>query len=784
MMNDHSMLGQTGSEQMPGMAPPEPQMGGEPQMQPGMAPPMQEPMDPMAQIGAFVDFALSETNLAKKLVDKEDKDGNVILNKMASELLEGYREDELSRQPWLEKNKEWLQLALLIRENKTYPWPKASNVKYPLIATAAMQFSARAYPALVPQDGKIVKARVVRKDKQGIFQEKAVRVAIHMSYQVKYQIPNWEEEMDKLLMTMAVSGIVFKKTWHDSLHGYHRSELVWPENFCVNYYTKSLDTAYRKTEILEFTENEIKTKVRDDETFLDIEYGDPVRKAPTKEPIATGVLQPATEGKATPHRFLAVHTYWDLDEDGYEEPYIVTIHEATEKVVRIIARWDAAGVKKNAKGEILHIEPVEYFTDFPFIPNPDGSIYACGFGMLLGPLNEAINTNINQLIDAGTLNNMSGGFVGKHLRIKMGQMQIRPGQWTAVNATGDDMKNSFFPIPTKEPSPVLMNLLNMMITSGNQLASIAEIMVGKMPGQNTPATTTQETVNQSMAVFTAIYKRVYRSLEKEFKKIFRLNRITPNMVAEEAKFVDEMLTVSDYEGTEEFIIPGADPAGDSAQMKQQKMQGVMSLMQMGTLDPMACTVRFLDAMDMPNYQELIAKPQPPAPPPPDPKMMLAEAKMAEIQKKGEIEDRKAQVDMAAKQQDVALAREKAQIENEREQMKMAFQEQLNAMKLQGEQAKAEQNAVLETMKMHMKQSQMQMDARLKEIMGQQQIHQKEREGMMNMRQQEMSNQQTMRHTEQSHQVNLKATAQAGQQKMQQARQQQKMKAKPNANRPK
>lgn len=747
MMNDQSMLGTTGSEQMPGMAQPEPQMGGMP-AQP-------EPQNPESFIKNIVDFALSETNLAKKLVGKEDKDGNVILEKMAADLIQGYKTDEQSREPWMEKNREWLNLALLIRENKTYPWPKAANVKYPLIATAAMQFSARAYPALVPQDGKIVKARVIRKDKQGIFQEKAIRVAIHMSYQIKYQIPNWEEEMDKLLMTMAVSGIVFKKTYHDALNKCHRSDLVWPENFCINYYAKSIETAYRKTEILTYYKNEIETKVRNDETFLDIEYGDAPTPKLEKEPIATDVQQPQND-PATPHRFLAIHTYWDLDEDGLEEPYIVTIHEPTEEVVRIIARWDSDGVSKNSKGDIVQIKPVEYFTDFPFIPNPDGSIYACGFGMLLGPLNEAINTITNQLIDAGTLNNMSGGFVGKNLRIKMGQTQIRPGEWKVVNATGDDMKNSFYPIPTKEPSNVLMSLLQMLIQSGNQLASIAEIMVGKMPGQNTPAGTTQEAVQQSMAVFTAIYKRVYRSLEKEFKKIFRLNRITPEIIQEESMYVEEDLQVSDYDDTSEFIIPGADPSGDSSAMKQSKLQGIGQLMQMQTLDPMAYTLRVLEAMDIPNYQELIAKPQPPQP---DPKAQEMQMKMEMQQKKGEQDQQKVQMEMMAKQQEMALAKEKAELEKQLQEMKLMFEQQKQALKLQGEQAKAEMNQMTQTMQMHMDGLKSQQEARLQDVRGRQE----------------------MQHAEQSHQVALRQSAQVGHQKVQQAKQQAKVKGKPNGN---
>ena len=176
------------------------------------------------------------------------------------------------------------------------------------------------------------------------------------------------------------------------------------------------------------------------------------------------------------------------------------------------------------KGKILRIKPIEYFTSFPLIPKPDGSIYAMGFGLLLGPLNLGVNSIINQLLDAGTIRNLTSGFISKGLRLKIGETSFSPGEWKVVNATGEALRDGIFPLPQNEPSPVLFQLLGMLIQSGNQLASIAEIFVGKMPGQNTPATTTQETVQQGMAVFTAIYKRVYRSLKQEFKKLYRLNK--------------------------------------------------------------------------------------------------------------------------------------------------------------------------------------------------------------------------------------------------------------------
>lgn len=671
-------MGANPQQQPPqGMLPPQPQ----PQMeQPPVGP---EPMEDEDRLDNIVDYALSEINIAKKLKNKKGKDGGSLLDEIGEKVVEGYLVDEESRKGWMERNDEWLKLSMLVRETKSYPWPKASNVKYPLLATAAMQFSARAYPALVPSDGKVVKARVLPYDPQGLFAQKAEFIARHMSYQVMENIPNWEEDMDKLLMSIAISGICFKKTYHNSVLGVHHSHLVYPENFCVNYWAKNLEKAYRKTEILKYTQNEYLEKVNNDEEYLEHEFPDPVLESREQEHVATGVLAPPVDS-STPHVFLAQHTFYDLDGDGYEEPYIITVHKDTKQVVRIIARWDSDGVKKNDEGKVIRIVPVEYFTAFPFIPNPDGSIYALGFGLLLGPMNESVNSIINQLIDSGTLNNLQSGFIGKGLRLRMGVTTLQPGEWKVVNASSEDLARGIFPLPTKEPSGVLFNLLNMLITSGNQLASIAEIFVGKMPGQNTPATTTQETVKQGMAVFTAIYKRVYRSLMSEFKKIHRLNRIVPGIVEEDAKNLKMDLISDDYDD-DNLIIPGGDPTGDSETTKMTKVQQVGGLLQLGTIDPMAYTKWSLKAMEIPDYESLLPPP-PQGPPPPSPEEKMMQMEMEMKQKESDVKVKEKEADIAHKERLAEIQAAKLNAETEAKRTSQA-------MDLQGQRAKITQDMV-------------------------------------------------------------------------------------------
>ncbi len=668
--------------------------------------------DPMVQMENMIDYALMSANLAKEMRNKKQE----LLDTIGVEIVTAYEEDEASRSDWLRRNEEWMKLSMLIRDNKTWPWPKASNVKYPLLATAAMQFSARAYPALVPADGNIVRTKVVPQDPTDQVWQAAERVSKHMSWQILQQIPNWEEDMDKLLMTMAISGICFKKTYYDEAIEKHCSHIVYPENLCINYWAKNLEDAYRKTEILYYTDNDIKEKVNNDELFLDLDFPPPtIGVSDQKKKPDVARVAPPPPGKSTPHVFLACHTFYDLDEDGYEEPYIITVHKASKQVVRIVARWTKKGVIKDSEGKIKQIIPLEYFTDFPFIPNPDGSIYALGFGLLLGPLNESTNTIINQLVDAGTLANMPSGFIGKGLRLRIGQTSLSPGEFKVVNATGEDLQKSVWTLPIREPSQVLFNLLNMLITSGNQLASIAEIFVGKMPGQNTPATTTQETVRQGMAVFTAIYKRVYRSLGKEFRKIYFLNKVCPDIVQEESKISGIQLQASDYDLPEWTIIPAADPTGDSRTEKQAKLQQVGQFLQMGTVDPMIYTRMTLDALEIQNAQQLIKQPVQPPPPPPDPRLETEKLKQQTLQQKAQLDSKAAQQEMSLKEREAALK------ERESEQ-KLQYEQMMQAIKMQGQKMDQHSKMVEDHMNAMMTHAMNQQKLRHTEVEGRQKLH--------------------------------------------------------------
>lgn len=632
------------------------QMGSGPQPLPmGMGQQVEEPEDMEEPEEASLRAMLESANIAERL-DEE------LLIKIGSDAKEGFEMDKQSRQEWEEAADEWTRLASQVREPKSYPWPKASNVKYPLLTTAAMQFGARAYPSLIPSDGKVVKAKVIGKDPTGEKYKRADRVSAYMSYQLMYEMQGWEESMDKMLIMLPICGTLFKKTYWDAIKKQPCSRLILAKNLVVNYWAKDLESAERISEIIEMSPRLLKERQLA-KIFLDIDLGD----APTPED-RTG--NAPSNDETTPYTIIEQHTYLDLDKDGYKEPYIVTFHLESGDVLRIAARFSEKTMHFNDEGKLVKIEPIQYYTKFGFIPNTDGSFYDLGFGNLLGPINESVNTLINQLIDSGTLNNLQGGFLGKSLKVRMGEQSFKPGEWKAVASTGDDLKKQIVPLPTKEPSAVLFQLMGSLITSGKELASVAEIFVGKMPGQNTPATTTMATIEQGMKVFTAVYKRLYRSLQQEFDKLFDINATYLNPESY-AAVVDVSVGPKDFDRENYDICPGADPTAVSQTEKLLKAQGLMEMLPLGILDPVKVGLRLLEAQEQPNYMELlnqsVAQTGAMPPPPPDPKLLEIQAKQEAIQQGAQIKAQEAQF--------------KAALQAQSEQTKLAMQQQAQDQEL-------------------------------------------------------------------------------------------------------
>ena len=518
-----------------------------------------------------------------------------------------YDIDLQSRSEWENRYKEANNLALQVVERKNTPWEGASNVKFPLLTISCIQFAARVYAQLV-SGTNMVKMRVIGPDDTGQKLARARRVETHMSYQVLEEDVNWEEEMDRTLMAVPLVGTVFKKTFYDPLEDMITSQMVLPKDLVVNYFAKSLEKAQCLTHVIYMRENELIEYFRA-KIFREVDLVGAQQKSNELQQAQDnrqGITRPQMRS-SDPYQILEQHTYLDLDEDGYEEPYIITVLADTQEVLRIVPRFRLTDIKVE-NNRIIKIKPRHHFTKFPFIPSPDGSFYDLGFGSLLGPLNESVNTLINQLIDAGTLANRQGGFVGRGARIKGGRLKFKIGEWQTVNATGDDLRKNIVPLPIREPSGVLFQLLGFLVEYGERLSSVSDMMVGKTPGQNTPATTAMAVLEEGMRVFTSIYKRIYRSFKQEFKIRYYLNQeyLDPEQYYTVLDSGDRAtIFQADYLGDPTDISPSADPniVSDAQRLTRAEALSNRSMTRPG-YNVAAVERRILESMQVEAIQEI------------------------------------------------------------------------------------------------------------------------------------------------------------------------------------
>jgi chaperonin GroES len=581
------------------------------------------------------------TNIAT-LLGEED------LKTIGMHVVRDFDADLMSRSSWEKRTEASLKLALQVADNKNFPWPNASNVKFPLITIAALQYHARSYPVLIDSNLP-VKCRVVGDDKDGLRALRSTRVEQHMSYQILEEDEDWESEMDKVLITQPIVGCAFKKTYFDPILKHNVSENVLAKDFVVNYWTKSLETANRVTHVLQMSKNEIYERVARG-LWLDVSEGRPQQSSSAAmgnglqiaQDKAQGISPPESSDSSTPVEILEQHCHIDFDDDGYAEPYIVYVRRDNKKVARIVARYTKQDIEFNKDDVVLSIKADQYFTKFPFIPSPDGGFYDLGFGVLLGPLNESINTILNQLVDAGTMANTAGGFLSRGIKLRGGNYTFNPMEWKHVDTTGDDLRKGIVPLPVREPSQVLFTLLNLLINYGERIGGAVDILTGQNPGQNTPAETTRTMAEQGMKIFNGIFKRTHRSLKQEFRKLYRLNQI---FVTDTTEYVSNaqskgIILSSDYEGPVTDVMPTADPSitSDSQRMQQAMGLAAREAAMPGLYNKYEVEQLILKAMKISNIEKILPDPKGPnaIPPMPNPKLQIAEMNMKSKQAESEL----------------------------------------------------------------------------------------------------------------------------------------------------
>lgn len=550
---------------------------------------------------------LQELKKSKNIVELLDDQE---LARVGKQVISGYKIDEDSRAEWKELVDKALAIVEQKMEVKNHPWEGAANIKYPLIKDAAIDYASKTIPEII-QNEDVVKCSTSGADPDGSKFARAQRVSKYMSYQLAVESPDWETGTDKLLQVLPVLGTVFKKTYYSPIEDRVISDLCVPDKICVNYNTQSLETARRITHKITLYQNDIIERQRSGLFTKNI------------DPESLRPVHVDSEDEDYPVELLEQHCWYDLDEDGYKEPYIVTVHEESQQVFRIVNRFK--GIEKK-DGEVVRITPIEYFTDFHFLRSSDGGFYSMGFGTLLLPLNAAINSVINQLIDAGTLNNMQGGLIGRGVRLRAGDTAFKMGEWKSVDvASGHDLKDNVFALPTKEPSQTLLKLLELLIAAGKELSSTTDINQGRQQAQNVATGTVQALIEQGTKVFIAINKRLYRSLQKEYVKVYELNN----------KYLDnnryrEMLNDPNAEVKKDFelntmvVKPVADPTISS---ENQRFNKAAVLATLKTADPRAVDQYIVGVMNLDDQiVKMILPPKDPkAPPPPEQQKIIAEA---------------------------------------------------------------------------------------------------------------------------------------------------------------
>jgi chaperonin GroES len=570
------------------------------------------------------------------------------LARLGQEVCDNYERDLRSRSVWQTVAEKALKdIAKTDGTRKDYPWAGASNVHYPLLAFAAMQFNARAYPAIVKGD-EAVSCKVVGADKgqphigqdgQPVMQvqgmpvamtpqgpavmtpqgmvplpegmqpepvwkrppgakvKRSLRVRDYMNTVLFYRMDDWEGETDALLFQLAAIGVEFRKVWCDGEK--HNSVFVPALNLVVHNDAKSLKDAPQITERM-----------------------DGVYPHQIKRDVATGKYRAGlvlVEDDREPRLVLEQQCHYDMDGDGIPEPYIVTLDHKDRFVLRVVPDFDASSVKV-VDGRVAYISRRTFYVKYEFLPEPEGKFYNIGLAHLLDQYGEVVDTIINQMIDANHAATAGGGFVASGLRIQgQGQassLKFRPGEYKTVGVTGSALKDGLVERTYPQLSPVMFQLLELILGAAKDIASIKDVLSGDA-SNNGQVGTTLALIEQGLQVFTAIYKRVYRGLKAEFALLFD----NIGKYADEAAAADYLELLddpgadiqADFNSKDMDIRPVSDPLSVTRMQRMARAQFLLSTAeqaQAAGVDMREIMRRVYEAADMEDIDKLMPEKQP------------------------------------------------------------------------------------------------------------------------------------------------------------------------------
>jgi hypothetical protein len=550
------------------------------------------------------------------LVDFLDKSD---LGKLASDVLESIESDKESRSEWEKTYVEGLKyLGMKFDETRSQPFQGSSGVIHPILAESVTQFQAQAYKELLPAQGP-VKTEIVGVRTPEI-EMQSQRVANFMNFYIMNVMQEYDPELDMLLFYLPIAGSAFKKVYYDQSMSRAVSKFIAPEDLIVPYEASDILSAERVTHVIRMSKNEIR-KQQLSGFYADIELkGDAytVNRSDIEEEIDEIEGRSPSYSENRDRTVYEVHTILDLsgyedvdaegEETGLKLPYIVTIDEQSQQVLSIRRNYTEQDATK---------QKVNYFVQYKFLPGL--GFYGLGLSHMIGGLAKASTSILRQLIDAGTIANLPSGFKARGMRIRDEDEPLQPGEFRDIDTTGGSLKENLIPLPVKEPSSVLMQLLGMLIDSGKRFASIADTNIGDV-NQAMPVGTTVALLERGTKVMSAIHKRLHYAQRIEFQLLAKVfSEYLPPVYPYQALGGAQEVKQTDFDGRVD-VIPVSDPNIFSQSQRITMAQELMQLVQSnpeihGPKGIYEAYRRMYSALGIDNVDSLLQPPPPPPPPP-------------------------------------------------------------------------------------------------------------------------------------------------------------------------
>ena len=537
---------------------------------------------------------------------------NDVLEPIGGDMVQNFMDYKSSRKDWEQSYIQGLDLLGFKYENRTEPFQGASGATHPVLAEAVTQFQAQAYKELLPSDGPVRTQIIGVKTPQT--EQQSQRVKDYMNYLIMDQMKEYEEEFDSMLFHLPLAGSTFKKVYYDVPMGRVVSKFVPADELVVPYTATSIEDAEAVIHVIKISENELR-KQQVNGFYSDIELTQPgnveQNSVEKKERELDGTKKVGKQ--ETMYTLLECHV--NLDLEGFEEvgeggqptgiklPYIVTVEEGSRAVLAIRRNYAPNDLKKNK---------IQYFVHFKFLPGL--GFYGFGLIHMIGGLSRTATSALRQLLDAGTLSNLPAGFKQRGVRVRDEASPIQPGEFKDVDAPGGNLRDAFFPLPYKEPSQTLLNLLGVVVSAGQRFAAIADMQVGD-GNQAAAVGTTIALLERGSRVMSAIHKRCYAAMKDEFKLLAKVvSQYLPPEYPYDVVGGARNIKQSDFDDRID-VIPVADPNIFSM---SQRVTLAQTQLQLATSNPQIHNLyqvyrNMYEAIGVKNVDAVLPPPAPTAP---------------------------------------------------------------------------------------------------------------------------------------------------------------------------